>query len=497
MKRWVTLLLLASLGLTAGCRAPAAGDHSTAAATAAPQATTLPAATEPPPATPSAAPTPIPSAPPATPPRPAYRSPCASPPRLAFDVEAAARLPLSISEQSNRAPTLIAAGTSLAQQLADSLQPGDTLCSLPVSPETQAVVAQARTLLAAGKAREAQEALRQRLRQLIPVAGAALLAVAYFPAAPVAQGNSPGDWRGAARDILNLAAAAYDAGDDPEPYHQAANAWVRRHAFLELPGADLRQSLRIEGEAELFGLEDLEQAARQRVEQIGAEMIDAAIEDFDPCHADREAVKQLLNAEATATLVGVSGLEPGEARYQAVDTHVKQALAHQWNAYVRDRGLSADLLEPEPPCQVAGTLDIRVMSICSQRMVPAGQVSFTAVPNTDPVELTGQGHISYTDKQTIAGELDCSIRIDADVTLSGKLRNDAGVRRVELTLSFTDDGRYTIDIRRSIPPVHQEGIYPFNGYGRNGFVMPWVDGSTHPSFGQTLVQFVLHISEEG
>lgn len=496
MKCWVSLLLLASLGLTAGCRPPAAAERPTAAATPAPQATTLPAATEPPPSTPSAVPTPTPSAPPATRQRPAYQNPCASPSRLAFDVEAAARLPLSISEQSNRAPILVAAGMSLAQQLADSLQPGDTLCSLPVSPATQAVVAQARTLLAAGKAREAQEALRQRLRQVTAPAGAALLAVAYFPAAPVAQA-SPSDWRGAARDILDLAAAAYDAGDDPEPYHQAASAWVHHYAFLELPNADLRQSLRIEGEAELLGLDDLEKAARKRVDQIATERIDAAIEDLDPCHADREAVKQLLNAEATAALLGVPGLEPGEARYQVVDTLVKQALAHQWNAYVRNRGLSADLLEPVPPCKVAGTLDIRVMSVCSQRMVTAGQVTFTAVPDTDPVELTGQGHISLTEQQTIAGELDCSIRIDADVTLSGKLRNDGGIRRAELTLSFTDDGRYTIDIRRSIPPIHQEGIYPFNGYGRNGFVMPWVDGSTHPSFGQTLVQFVLHISEEG
>ena len=496
MKQWATLLLLVSLTLAAGCRPPAATEPSTLVATAALRATPPPRATEPPPPSPSTAPTPAAPVPPATPPRPAYQSPCASRAPLAFDVEAAARLPLSISEPTNRAPTLVAGGMSLAQQLASALQPGDTLCSLPVSPQTQAVIAQARALLAAGKASEAQGGLREHLRQLTAPAGAALLAVAYFPAAPAAQAN-PGDWRGAARDILDLAAAAYDAGDDPEPYHQAMNAWVRHYAFLELPSADLRQALRIEAEAELLGLEDLEQAARQRVDQIGAEMIDAAIEDFDPCHADREAVRQLLNAEATAALLGVPGLEPGEARYQAVDTRVKQALAHQWNAYVRNRGLAADLLEPEPPCNVAGTLDIRIMNVCLQRLVPAGQVTFTSVPGTEPVELAGKGHISYTEQQTVAGELICSVRVDADVTLTGRLRNDAGVRRAEFTLSFTSDGRYTIDIPRSIPPVHQEGIYPLNGYGRNGFVMPWVEGSTHPAFGQTLVQFVLHISEEG
>lgn len=412
-----------------------------------------------------------------------YPDPCATHLTLALNLEGAAQFPSAINAPADQPPSLIPGGRQAAQELADALQPSLTLCAYTISASTQSVIRQADERAKGGNQDQALEILRQRLQEIKGTVNHGRLAI------PSLQET---DWRGVVRDILGMAAAAYDLGGDFQPYHDAANQIVRTHAAQELADADLLGSLRIEEEAILFGIEDVEQMARQRVNQIATEMIDAAIEDFDPCNADREAVKQLLNTAAKATLLGVEGLEPGEERYEAVKTKAQQALAHQWNAYVRDRGLSSSLLEDVPPCRLAGRLDIRIFSVCSQNWVIAGGIDFESVPDTDPLELTGTGQISYAEQSTIGDELDCSVNIDAEVNLSGKLTKEGDVRLLELTPSFSDDGHYAIVGRTT--PINDQGVYPFNGYGT--FVMPWVEGSVHPPVGQNIIQYVLHITAE-
>ena len=434
-------------------------------------------------AQPSSAPHPsrVPSATPAN--QIPYPNPCTSPPKLAYNIEAAAQFPFEINASADQPPSLIPGGRQASQELAEALQPSATLCTYAISPSTQTVIQQADGLAKAGKKDQALDMLRYRLQEIIETVRHGRLALSPFQTK---------EWREAVRDILGMAEATYNLGGDYQPFHDAANQMVRTHAAQELADADLLGSLRIEEEAILFGIEDLEQMAHQRVNQIATEMIDAAIEDFDPCQADREAVVQLLNTAAKATLLGVEGLEPEEGRYEAVKVKAQQALAHQWNAYVRDRGLSANLLEDVPPCRVAGRLDIRVFSVCSQSWVMAGGIDFESVPDSSPVELSGSGQIKFAEQAVIGNELDCSIDVNAEVHLSGKLTNEAGVRSLELTPSYSDDGHYAIVGRTT--PINDQGVYPFNGYG--AFIMPWVEGSTHPSFGNTIVQYVLHITAE-
>lgn len=412
-----------------------------------------------------------------------YQNPCNSPPSLVFDLDAAAQFPFKINAPADQPPLLTPGGMQSAQELAETLQPAAVICAYAISAETQTILEQADELARMGKKAEAQELLRQQLEKIRETVSHGRLAIPRF---------QEKDWRGVVRDILAMAAAAYEFGGDPQLYHIVATQTVRTHAAQELPDADLLQTLQIEKEAVLFGIEDLEDLAHQRVNQIATEMIDAAIEDFDPCQADREAVIQLLNTAAKATLLGVEGLEPEEARYQAVKSKAQQALAHQWNAYVRDKGLSSALLEEVPPCRVTGRLDIRIFSVCSQNWATVGGIDFEGTPGTEMVELNGRGQINYAEQRVIGGELDCSVNINAEANLSGKLVNEAGVRSLELTPSFSDDGRYAVIGRTT--PIRDEGVYPFNAYGT--FVMPWVEGSVHPPVDQTIIQYVLHITAE-
>ncbi len=429
---------------------------------------------------------------PQTTPLPAYRDPCAGAWLLELRVEKAAASPFGFVESGQSPPRLSELGIDAAQELAGGLRPAGQICELPVSSETRAVIEQAQEIAAGGKSAEALELLEQRLELLTSSAGNGHLLKPRL--------NS-GGWRSRVRDLFAMAEAAYNLGGDPRPFHSAAEELFRAGAGGELAGADLAGALRIEAEAELFAAEDLAEQARQRVDRIAAEMIDAALEDFDPCAADREAVVTLLNTAAQAALLGVEGLEPGEARYEAVKSKSQLALSHQWNAYVRQKGLSETLLDPVPPCSASGELEVKIFSICSQNWPSVGTIPFRAEPGDGGTGIRGQGHIAFSEQAVIGGELDCSVSIDADVVLSGAFADvvlsgafleEAGVRRIEFSPSFSSDGHYLVVGRTT--PIRDEGVYPFNGYG--AFVMPWVDGSAHPSSGETIVRFILHIVSE-
>jgi hypothetical protein len=414
---------------------------------------------------------------------PAYIDPCAAARPLQFPVDQAAASLFGVAESGESPARLVELGADAAQELADGLQPTGSVCDLAVSAETQAVIDEARRLAGEGKSAEALRLLEQRLEQFETLTRSGHLAKAV---------HTEGDWRNKIRDILAMGAAAYDLGGNPQPFHSAANAIFRSNAGRELADADLLGSMRIEGEAELFGEAELAEQAEQRVNQIASEMIDAAIEDFDPCSADRGAVVDLLNTAARAWMIGVEDLEPGEPRYEAVKSKSQQALAHQWNAYVRQNGLSETLLEPAPPCAAAGELEVRIFSVCSQSWSSAGTIQFKTAEDGEVGELCGQGHLAFSEQTVIGGELDCSVTIDADVLLTGKFLEEAGVRRVEFSPSFSSDGHYLVAGRTT--PIHDEGVYPLNGYG--AFVMPWVDGSAHPSSGEHIIRYVLHITSE-
>lgn len=418
--------------------------------------------------------------PPATP-RAAYEGPCTGGQSLAFNIDKAAESSFGVTFSDEAPAKLTGLGMETAQKMADELQPGGTICSLSVSAATQAIIAEANRQAESGKRAEALKLLSQHLRRLTATAGAVHL---------VKLSAQDQNWRQDARDILGMGEVAYDLGGDPTPFHDAAQSLVSQHGQQELMEASLLDALRIEADAQLFGLEDLAQQARERIDGIATEMIDTAIEDFDPCSADRRAVVDLLNTEAQATLLGVDGLEPGEGRYEAVKAKIQQALSHQWNAYVREKGLSETLLEPVPPCNVTGELDINIFSVCSQNWASVGKVPFTVEQRDQEVEFEGTGHIAYNERGVIGGELDCSISVDAEVTLSGKFLEEAGALKVEFIPSFSSDGHYLIVGRTT--PIHNEGVYPFNSFG--SFVMPWVDGSTFPPFENTAIQYVLHLN---
>ncbi len=414
---------------------------------------------------------------------PVYTDPCAETKALALAIDRAAAAQFGIADSGESPARLTELGGEAAQELAESLQPAGSICEIPVSPDTRALIDEARSLAAGGNSAGALRLLDQRLQQIKTAVRTGRLAKIR---------HEEGDWRNKVRDILAMGAAAYDLGGDPQPYHAAAEAIFRANAGMELAEADLLNTLRIENEAGLLGDEEIEEQARRRANEIAGEMIEAALEDFNPCNADREAVVNLLNAAARAAMLGVEGLEPGEVHYEEVKLKSQQALAHQWNAYVRQRKLSETLLEPVPPCNPSGELEVRVFSICSQSWAPAGRIQFKGGESESIGELRGEGHLSYSEQSVIGGELDCSINIDANVLLTGTFLEEDGIRRVRFTPSFSSDGKYMVVGRTT--PIRDEGVYPFNGYG--AFIMPWVNGSVHPDSGKTIIQYVLHITPE-
>lgn len=240
-------------------------------------------------------------------------------------------------------------------------------------------------------------------------------------------------------------------------------------------------------EAGILGLTSLQAEANQMATQMGEQMLAAELEDFDPCRSDKNAIVRMLNAEGQAYLLGVQGMEIDEPFYNQIRARITKAMNHQFNDLIRKRGLSPSLMIPEEPCTVRGVLEVRIFSVCSQKWATIGKIEFESDPNAVPVILEGKGHLAFSEHLLMEGELDCTIGIDSDVTLTGRFRNDDGVQRIEFSPSFSSDGMYVVISKTT--GAQSSGVYPFNGFGE--FVMPWVDGSVFPPTSNTVIQYAL------
>ncbi|MEJ5314806.1 MULTISPECIES: hypothetical protein [Anaerolinea] len=413
----------------------------------------------------------------------AFTHPCSTPFFFPREVTHLAHMPFALQEIENQPSQLIPLGEEQAKAIAELLKPGNSLCQTPHSSETTGTLEKARQLHQQGKDKEAQ--------------------ILLMTASQKSKSNE--NWRVTVKERLDFAEAMAEVGGNPQEILSLATQLAQNGIEKELNAlstslsegnqsspikpdtSGIREVLSLAYDARILGLNTVEAQANRLATQMGEQMLAAELEDFDPCHSDKSAVVRLLNAEGQAYLLGVQGMELDEPFYNQIRGRITKAMNHQFNDLIRKRGLSPSLMVAEEPCNVRGTLEVRIFSVCSQKWTTIGKIEFESEANSVPATLKGQGHISFSEHLLIKDELDCSIEIDSEVSLTGTFRNDQGVERIEFSPSFSSDGTYTIISKTT--GVQSSGVYPFNGFGR--FVMPWVDGSVFPPSQNNILQYAL------
>lgn len=416
-----------------------------------------------------------------------FTHPCSTPYSLSREVQRLAEMPFALQEKEDQPSQLIPLGKEQATTIAGSLRPITSLCASTLSPEIKAVLEKTQQLHQQGKDEEARKLLR----------------TSASPSKDI------GNWRQTVKEGLDLAEAMATVGGDPQdfliPAIQLAQGEIARE-FGELstklsggqkyPGSKPDASgiatvLSLAYDAGILGMNEVQTQANQLATQMGEQILAAELEDFDPCQSDKSAIVRLLNAESQAYLLGVQGMEVDEPFYNQIRARITKAMNHQYNDLIRKRGLPPSLMLPEEPCHVRGSLEVRIFSVCSQKWSTIGKIDFESDDELSSA-LKGQGHISFSEHLVIAGDLDCSLSIDSEVTLTGKFRNDQGVQRIEFSPSFSSDGVYRIVSKTT--GTQTSGVYPFNGFGN--FVMPWVDESVFPSSQNNIIQYALSFTTE-
>ncbi len=246
--------------------------------------------------------------------------PCASMPDLGFDLEGAASAPALISSEDS--PTLGALGQEGAQALADQIQPQDTFCDAPLPAVFQPILENAKRLADQGDKAGARMLLDSLLELGSRPGGGYLLSVRL---------QTPGQSRSFIKGFLTAAGIDQSLGGDGQDFIDRANSTFSEMANAELNSASFDETMRLSEEAQLLGQDDIAQRTLERAQEIAAEGLDTAIEDFDPCLPDPQVLKdditKLLVSLQTALLLGVPGTYgPGDARYDAAWSKAAAAL---------------------------------------------------------------------------------------------------------------------------------------------------------------------------
>jgi hypothetical protein len=245
---------------------------------------------------------------------------CATMPDLGLDRQTAASAPALVGSQD--APTLGKLGAQGAQALADQLQPQGTFCDAEAPAAFAPILEKARGLADQGDKEGARKLLNSLLEMGALPRGGGLMSV---------RPQTPQQARSYIRGYLNAAAIDLLLGGDGQAFIDQANATFNQMANSELGSANLDETLRLAEEAELLGQDDVAQRALKRAQDIAAEGLEAAIEDFDPCLSNpqdlHDEITKLLMAFQTASLMGVPDTHgPGESRYDATWARATEAL---------------------------------------------------------------------------------------------------------------------------------------------------------------------------
>lgn len=310
---------------------------------------------------------------------------CSSPPFLEYDLAAASQAPFLPELAPETPPSLGLLGSEGASELAMSLIPSGTFCSLAVSDAAAAEISRALQLIQRGRSDQARTVLKEWLSGQGSILGARL-------AAPAWAGS---DSRQQIRDLLNAAAADVLAGGDGSTYLAEANQTFRDMFAGEISDAGFGDSMRLAEEAGLLGENELYDTAVNRAKRIWEEKLQADLEDFDPCSATREEVRDLLNSLAQAMLLGIEGAyEDTGQYYQAVKAKAQAAAQQLHNQLAIEKGFP-ELSSPVPECTPGGDIEVRqLLPFAKEPCIDA--VPFTLTWQGNTATLKGNGSTECT-----------------------------------------------------------------------------------------------------
>ncbi|MEN6409195.1 MAG: hypothetical protein ABFD44_05710 [Anaerolineaceae bacterium] len=303
---------------------------------------------------------------------------------LAFDTDAARTAPALNCFAGCILMSVGDLGRSGANSLSDSLQPTDTFCALPVSPEISTLIQQV----------DEKHAQKDDAGALDLLRGAA-----SAPDATTAQ---------ISRDALALAGAAESVGGNPQIWIDPAAARYQEDFPAAVSTADLNGSLRMAQEAALLGLTTEQNQALARARQLSASEMTTAVQDFLACGANQTTLEGALRQVQVAALLGVDAETRSTAETTIkpqVETVVKRLMNSKAQA-----------------CQLTGSFNVIYAKVVSPQGTPIQvqvTIPFTADLTQTPYTLHGEGQLNGQNSLALSKEVALVNAVDMTVVFDG------------------------------------------------------------------------------
>lgn len=425
---------------------------------------------------------------------------CMEPSVLKFDMVAAGQAPTMPEIDPNTPPELGILGAEGAAELALALAPEGTFCSLAVSDSAGLVIAHAMKLVEQGKPQDAREVLSEWLAvqssQLDEVASSAHAqkSVAKL-AAPVQSGDTA---RQGIRDLLNAAAADQAAGGDGSTYSNAANQAFRDLFADEIVDAGFGDSMRLTEEAGRLGETELQNTASNRARKIWEEKLQADLEDFDPCTASRDDVRDLLNSLGQAMLLGVQGSFEDNGKYrEAVTAKTQAAVQQMYNQAATKVGLS-ELTSPVPQCTLGGHIEVREMlAFAKEPCIHA--IPFTLTWHGNSARLEGSGETECSHVEENLGGSQGNLHQKSNYTMSFDGEATSGSPG-SLQVTLTANGEYLEYLsgfpKELVPAFTEKNPFKVSGESTFTLTFEFREGAKTEILnkdGQPALTFILHL----
>lgn len=225
---------------------------------------------------------------------------CDQPQDLAiFDLQAASVMQVLIGENE-----LGLLGEDGAADLAGELLSLDeSFCELDVPAELLEVLDEIQILIDSGREIEADQMIDDLLMEI--ESGKFSAGVMYKTAAPSLQ-QGGAKTRRTVRAYLAVAGRAGYWGNNEkfEDAMDSARETYSKWAAEAIESASVEEALRIVAEAQLLGIEDLDQEALERARDLAELDLAGELDSFEPCSASIEDAGKLIDAAARAMLLG-------------------------------------------------------------------------------------------------------------------------------------------------------------------------------------------------
>lgn len=400
---------------------------------------------------------------------------CNQPVDFGFNVENAAQTPADATISIEEGITLTKFGIAGAEEIAGQLTAGTSCCDFPISAFAEELISQALKTANDGDKQAAREILLN------------ILSTAQDTSIHFIKYSQDSNRRQIIRDCLRVAEMDTLLGGDGQTYMDKAGQIFNDIANSELSTADLNETMDILEDAIRLGDLEIEEKCRERAEKIVKEGLEAALEDFDPCVAEKDDIRDLLNKLATAQLFAIpEAQEEGDVLYDQVNAEIRTALDRLFNEAAKQAN-RADLLIPIPDCELSGEIEVMIYKPWSEEIyISVGRIPFQVIGNEYPAEVQGTGKISFQGTDPLN---ECSIitNIDAAVDISGTFNMTGKAGLFDLELSFGPLPNYgTLDCPESAPVTL---TLPSLTYPAQ---FPMVDNTTQEVSG--IYHLVLHLS---